>query len=95
MANVKKKSPDLYTMLSELIEQSQQQVVAQVNSTLTLLFWQVGNRINREILGNKRAEYGKQIVLTLSARLEIAYGSNFTDKNVRRMMQFAEQFPDF
>ena len=85
---------DLLTELSQLIEQSQQQVVAQANSTLTLLFWHIGNRINKEILQNKRADYGKRIVPTLSIQLEERFGRNFTDKNVRRMLQFAEQFPD-
>jgi predicted nuclease of restriction endonuclease-like (RecB) superfamily len=85
----------LFTQLSLLIEQSQQQVMMQANSTLTMLFWQVGNHINADILQNKRAEYGKQIVPTLSVQLENAYGRNFTEKNVRRMMQFAEQFSDF
>ncbi len=62
---------------------------------MTLLFWRVGNRINQEILGNQRAEYGKRIVPTVSAQLEKAYGRNFTEKNVRRMLKFAEQFTDF
>jgi predicted nuclease of restriction endonuclease-like (RecB) superfamily len=84
----------LFNELSTLIEQSQQQVAAQANSTLTLLFWHIGNRINNEILQNKRADYGKQIVSTLSAQLENKYGRNFTEKNVRRMIQFAEQFSD-
>lgn len=85
---------DLLTELSQLIEQSQQQVVAQANSTLTLLFWHIGNRINNEILQNKRADYGKQIVLTLSTELKERYGRNFELGNLRRMIQFAEQFPD-
>ena len=84
----------LFNDLSALIEQSQQQVVAQANSTLTILFWHVGNRINTEILKDKRADYGKQIVSTLSIQLESKYGRNFTEKNVRRMIQFAEQFAD-
>jgi predicted nuclease of restriction endonuclease-like (RecB) superfamily len=84
----------LFNELSALIEQSQQQVVAQANSTLTLLFWHIGNRINNEILQNKRADYGKQIVSTLSTQLENKYGRNFTEKNVRRMIQFAEQFSE-
>jgi predicted nuclease of restriction endonuclease-like (RecB) superfamily len=84
----------LFNELSTLIEQSQQQVAAQANSTLTLLFWHIGNRINNEILQNKRADYGKQIVPTLSAQLENKYGRNFTEKNVRRMIKFAEQFAD-
>ena len=80
--------------LSQLIEQNQRQVVAQVNSTLTLLFWQIGNLINQNILQNKRAEYAKQIVSTVSTQLREKYGSNFELRNLRRMMQFSEQFTD-
>jgi len=84
----------LLTELSQLIEQSQQQVVAQANSTLTMLFWHIGNRINKEILQNKRADYGKPIVPTVSAQLKERYGRNFELGNLRRMLQFAGQFPD-
>ena len=88
-------NPQLIDELAPLIEQSQQQVVSYANSTLTLLFWQVGQRINREILQHKRADYGKQIVSAISVKLEARFGRNFTEKNVRRMIQFAEQFEDF
>lgn len=71
---------DLFIALSQLIDQTKQQVAVQANSALTLLFWQVGDRINQDILKNKRAEYGKQIVPTLSAQLENKYGKNFTGK---------------
>ena len=84
----------LLTELSLLIEQSQQRVAAEVNSTLVLLFWQVGKRINENILQNKRADYGKQIVLTVSIQLKEKYGRNFELGNLRRMIQFAEQFSD-
>ena len=84
----------LINELSLLIEESQQEVVAQANSTLTLLFWQIGKRINEDILQNKRADYGKQIVSTLSTQLKTQYGRNFELGNLRRMLQFAEQFPD-
>lgn len=85
---------DLLYELSQLIEQSKQQVSVQANSAVTILFWQIGNLINQDILQNKRAEYGKQIVPTLSLQLENKYGRNFEVKNLRRMMQFAEQFID-
>lgn len=87
-------SEKLFTDLSKLIEQSRHQVAMQANSTLTILFWQVGKRINDDILQNQRAEYGKQVVSTVSAQLETLYGRNFTEKNVRRMMQFAELFSE-
>jgi len=84
----------LFTELSHLIEQSRQQMAAYANSTLTVLFWQIGKRINEEVLQNQRADYGKQIVSTVSTQLETHYGRNFAERNVRRMMQFAEQFQD-
>jgi len=85
----------LYQELSQLIEQSKAQLVSYANSTLTTLFWQVGKRINEHILQNKRADYGKAIVSTLSAQLEKEFGRSFTERNVRRMMQFADEFDDF
>ncbi|NBX80123.1 MAG: DUF1016 domain-containing protein, partial [Flavobacteriales bacterium] len=80
--------------LSLIIEKSKQQVQRTANSALTLLFWHVGKRINDEILNNERAQYGKQIVSTVSEQLELKYGRNFTEKNVRRMMKFASEFSD-
>ena len=81
--------------ISALIEESKQQVVRTANSTLTLLFWHVGKRINEEVLKNDRAQYGKQIIATVSAQLELKYGRNFAEKNLRRRMQFALEFSDF
>ena len=85
---------DLFNEISQLIEHSQQQLVIQANSTLTMLFWRIGTRINKSILQNKRADYGKQIVVTLSRQLTEKYDRNFEEKNLRRMLQFAEQFTD-
>ncbi len=59
----------LFNEISLLIEQSKQHVVSQANSTLTLLFWNVGKRINSYVLQHQRAQYGKQIVGTLSRHL--------------------------
>ncbi len=85
---------DLISDISLLIEQSQRHIATQANSTLTLLFWQIGKRINDEILLNKRADYGKQIVVTVSQQLETNFGRSFSDRNLRRMMQFATVFND-
>jgi predicted nuclease of restriction endonuclease-like (RecB) superfamily len=59
-----------------------------------MLYRRIGIRINQEILGGKRADYGAELVSTLSRQLEAEYGSGFTEKNLRRMIQFAEVFPD-
>lgn len=84
----------LFRELSLLIDQSKQHVVFAVNNTLTMLFWQIGEKINSHVLRHKRAEYGKQIVATLSRELVEKYGNSFEEKNLRRMMQFSEQFTD-
>ena len=60
-----------------------------------MVFWQVGKRVNDEILKNDRAQYGKQIIATVSAQLELKYGRNFTEKNLRRMIKFYQEFSDF
>jgi predicted nuclease of restriction endonuclease-like (RecB) superfamily len=86
---------DLISAISLLIEQSQNHIATQANSALTNLFWQIGKRINDEILQNKRADYGKQIVVTVSRQIETKYGRSFSDRNLRRMMQFATVFNDF
>ncbi|MBD5184270.1 MAG: DUF1016 domain-containing protein [Bacteroidales bacterium] len=78
-----------------LIEQSRQQVAAAVNAGMTLMYWHIGERINREVLGGERAAYGKQMVATISQQLTAEYGgSQFSVKNLNRMRLFAERFPD-
>ena len=62
---------------------------------MTMMYWHIGERINREVLGNERAEYGKQIVSAVSTELQEEYGrKEFEPRNIRRMMQFAKEFPD-
>ena len=79
-----------------IIEQARGHVAATANYALTMMYWHIGERINREILGNHRAEYGKQIVASVSRQLRGEYGSKgFEERTIRRMMQFAQIFPDF
>lgn len=87
-------SGNLLSELRGLIEQARQQVAQTANSTLTLLYWNVGRRIQREILVGQRASYGAEIVSTLSAQLVHEYGQGFGSKNLARMIQFSEVFPD-
>jgi predicted nuclease of restriction endonuclease-like (RecB) superfamily len=82
--------------LKQVIEQARSQAAATVNSAITLMYWHIGERINREILGNERAEYGKQIIATVSQQLQEHYGSKgFEKSSITRMMKFAELFPNF
>lgn len=83
-----------FVEIKKLIEDSRQKIARSINSAMTLLYWKIGKRINDEVLEDKRAEYGKQIVPGLSKQLVQDYGNSFSEKNMRRMMQFAQVFPD-
>ena len=81
--------------LRQIIEQARGQVAATANYAQTMMYWHIGERINREVLGNQRAEYGKQIVATVARQLQEEFGrKGFDEKSIRRMMQFATLFPD-
>jgi len=86
--------PNLVDEIRGLIEEARRQTAAAVNIGLTALYWRIGNRILREVLGNERASYGERIVATLSRQLVTDFGRGFENKNLHRMMQFAEAFPD-
>ena len=82
--------------LRQIIDQARNRVAFTVNSELTMMYWHIGERINREVLDNQRADYGKQIVAQVARQLQEEYGAKgFDEKNIRRMMQFAQSFPDF
>lgn len=83
----------LLTELRSLIDRVRERVAQAVDSGLVLLYWRVGERVRREILGEKRAQYGERIVATVSRHLVRDYGSGFDEKNLHRMIQFAERFP--
>lgn len=83
----------LFGEIRSLIEASRAQVVQTVNSTLVIMYWQIGKLIRTNVLGEERAEYGKQIVATLSRQLMVQYGEGFSRPNLFRMVAFAQAFP--
>ena len=63
-----------------LILAAREQVARAVDSGLVTLYWHVGRRVHQDILKAKRAEYGAEIVATLSRQLEAGFGSGFAEK---------------
>jgi predicted nuclease of restriction endonuclease-like (RecB) superfamily len=84
----------LLAELRSLIEAARLHVAQTVNSTLTMLYWHVGQRIHHDVLKAERAEYGKGILATLSQELVKDYGKGFNTSALTRMAKFAEVFPD-
>ena len=77
-----------------MIDETREGVARTVNAGMTLLYWRIGKRINVEVLQNQRAEYGKEIVATLSQELNAEFGRGFGRRNLFNMVRFAEVFPD-
>ena len=85
---------DLFEDIRGLIKEARATTARTINSAVTLLYWQVGQRIRRDLLHEQRAEYGEQIVATLSQQLTEEFGRGWNKAALTRMMQFAERFPD-
>jgi predicted nuclease of restriction endonuclease-like (RecB) superfamily len=88
------KPTDLLTEVRELILTAREGVARAVNSSMTMLYWSVGQRIRQDILKEKRAEYGKKIVHALSAQLVTEFGRGYSERNLANMVRFAEVYPD-
>ena len=76
-------SEQLLGEIKNMIEEIRSTVAVTVNSSLTMLYWRIGSRINDQLLNNKRAKYGDDIVSTLSRQLVVEYGNGFSSKNLR------------
>ena len=89
-------TPDrpLLTDVRQMIMQARESVARTIDSGLTMLYWQIGERIRREILKEQRAEYGANILQALSAKLTAEFGRGFSQRNLASMIKFAEVFPD-
>jgi len=85
----------LFEKISTIIEKSRRAIYTHASGATVLLFWEIGRHINIDILENKRADYGKQIVSRVATQLTEKYGRTYEARNLRRMMQFNEQFSNF
>lgn len=89
------KEPDnLFGEIKDLIQSAKQRAAVAVNAELTLLYWQVGQRIHTEVLKGERADYGKQIITDLAKKLTAAFGRGWSNKQLHHCLRFAETLPD-
>ena len=87
---------EIHAELATLNAEARIHVTSIANYELTMMYWHIGERINCVVLGNERADYGKQIVATVSRQLQAWYGSKgFEERTIRRMVQFAQKFSDW
>lgn len=85
---------NLFRDVSQLIESARSHAAYYNNSALLLLYWQIGERIDKEVLKESRAEYGEQVIKQLAAQLRELYGSGFDKPNLSRMVRLVRLYPD-
>lgn len=91
---LQKNNDQLFSQIVDLIELTKTKTIQQVNTNLTLLYWHIGKHINEHILQHERAEYGKQVLQTLSTKLSSQYGKGYSEPSLARMVKFYNYFPE-
>ena len=65
----------------KMIDEARNRMASAVNSALAILYWRIGRRIDQDLLSGERADYGKEIVATLSQQLTQDYGSGSANRH--------------
>ena len=82
----------LFHQINALIQGARNRVAVTVNRELVLLYWQVGKAIKEDILNNKRADYGEQVVVSLAKELQELYGKGWSKQQLLHCLRSAETF---
>jgi DUF1016 N-terminal domain/YhcG PDDEXK nuclease domain len=86
---------DLFKRVASILEEARANAVRAINSQMVLAYWLIGREIVQEIQsGEQRAEYGKQVLETLSKRLTKSYGNGFSVTNLKYFRSFYLAYSD-
>ena len=88
------KEVELFKDLKSIIDAGKQELAVSVNAILTATYWQIGYRISKEILNEKRANYGEAVLKNISLQLTQTYGKGWSTKQLLHCLRFAETFKD-
>ena len=78
-----------------IIDEAQAVAYRSVDITLIKRNWLLGLRIQHDVLKDKRAEYGEQMIENLAKRLTLRYGKGFIKRNLHHFVDFFVKYPDF
>ena len=88
-----KKDNDIFEKVSVLIEKAREKIAYTINEQMIILYWNIGEIIKKNIMKKDRAEYGKQVVQSLSEKLILKYGKGYSPQNLWYMIQLFETYP--
>lgn len=81
--------------IKQILAQARQKSYQAINSAMVEAYWNIGQKIVlEEQNGNKRADYGKEILKNLSVELSKEFGKGFSERNLRNFRQFYNSFPE-
>ena len=92
MSELSKKN--YFEEISNIIVTSKSKAEVAINSTLVMLYWNVGRVIKEQILAGNKPEYGKSIIENLSNELVEQFGRSYGTRNLFHMVKFYEVFND-
>lgn len=87
------KDKDIFGKISILIEETRGKIASTINEQMVILYWNIGKIIKQDVLKGDRAEYGKQVMQSLTAQLTLKYGKGFSSQNLWYMVQLFENYP--
>ena len=86
---LEKSETPLFDRVVTILEQARTNVVRSVNSQMVIAYWLIGREIvEEEQRGEERAEYGRRLVMELSAKLTDHYRKGFSHTNLAYFRQF-------
>ena len=84
---------DLFSRIVAILDEARAVAVRSVNSQMVLAYWHIGREIVRTLQGGEhRAEYGEQILETVSRELRLRYGRGFSVTNLRYFRLFYQAY---
>ena len=91
--NTPKNINNLFDAINNIIEEARNSVYRSANFTMVKAYWNIGKVIvEEEQKGRERAEYGKEIIISLAQKLSKEHGKGFTETNLKYMRQFYQFF---
>lgn len=76
-----------------IIDQAKIHAYKAVNETIIKRNWLLGMRIQHEVLDEKRAEYGEQVIKSLAKKLTMQYGEGYSRNNLYKFISFYKSYP--
>jgi predicted nuclease of restriction endonuclease-like (RecB) superfamily len=95
MTTIPENYNNIRTEIVELLKTARSTAARNINSIMTAVYWEIGRRIVRvEQGGERRAEYGEQLIEQLATDLTQRFGRGFGRANLWQMRAFYCAWPE-